>query len=76
MLSYSSRLVVRRVRSNGEIKWRGRKRFVGEAFIGYPVGLKNMGGERYAVYFANLLIGELLESDRGGIRPARYARRF
>ncbi len=74
-LSYSSRWAVRRVRSNGQIKWRGRKRFVGEAFIGYPVGLKTMGGETYAIYFADLLIGELLESDPGGMRPARYARR-
>jgi putative transposase len=74
-LSYPSRWAVRRVRSNGEIKWRGRKRFVGEALIGYPVGLKAMSEEKYAVYFAGLLIGELWESDPGGIRPARYARR-
>jgi transposase InsO family protein len=76
LLSYSSRWVVRRVRSNGQIKWRGRKRFVGEAFIGHPVGLKNMGGGKWMIYFADLLIGELLESDQGGMRPARYARRF
>jgi putative transposase len=30
----------RRVRSNGQIKWRGRKRFIGEAFVGYQVALK------------------------------------
>jgi len=75
LLSYASGLVVRRVRSNGQIKWRGRKRFVGEAFIGYPVGVK-LGGEGKGLsYFADLLIGELLESDPGGMRPARYRRR-
>lgn len=75
-LSYPASMVVRRVRSNGEIKWQGRKRFIGEAFVGYPVGLKRLGRNKWAVYFAKLLIGELWASDRGGIRPARYVRRF
>lgn len=66
---------VRRVRSTGQIKWLGRKRFVGEAFVGYPVGLKSLSQDRSAVYFGRLLIGELWESDDGGIRPAKYGRR-
>ena len=74
-LSYPRGWAVRQVRSNGQIKWRGRKRFVGEAFIGYAVGLKHRGPDRWAVYFVKLLIGELLESDPGGLRPARYKRR-
>lgn len=73
-LSYSIRWAVRRVRSNGQIKWRGRKRFVGEALVGYPVGLKLASAGKYVVYFAGLLIGELWESDQGGMRPAKYAR--
>ena len=75
LLSYAIGLVVRRVRSNGQIKWCGRKRFVGEAFIGYPVGVKLVGEGKGLIYFADLLIGELLESDPGGMRPARYRRR-
>jgi hypothetical protein len=74
-LSYGPGVVVRRVRSNGQIRWRGRMRFVGEAFIGYPIGLKIMSPGSCMVYFANCLIGELLESDPGGIRPARYIQR-
>jgi putative transposase len=73
-LNYPHHWDVRRVRSNGQIRWRGRKRFVGEAFVGYPVGLKPVGKANYAVYFAGQLLGELWESDQGGIRPARYAR--
>ena len=75
-LNYPKEMVVRRVRSNGEIKWRGRKRFLGEAFVGYAVGLKPLSEGKYAIYFAQLLIGELWERDKGGVRPARYARRF
>lgn len=75
-LRYSQGMVVRRVRSNGEIRWRGRKRFLGEAFVGYPVGLTPLGQGKYAVYFARLLIGELWEQDQGAVRPARYVRRL
>jgi transposase InsO family protein len=75
-LKYPMGMVVRRVRSNGEIRWRGHKRFLGEAFVGYTVGLKLLNQGKYAIYFAGLLIGELWERDQGRIRPARYARRF
>jgi putative transposase len=74
VLTYPRRWEVRRVRSNGEIRWRGRKRFLGEAFVGYPVGLRRRSPGRCEVYFARLLIGELGDSDPGGIRPARYIR--
>jgi transposase InsO family protein len=73
-LGYPKDWRVRRVRSNGEIKWRGRKRFVGEPFVGYPVGLQRQGGAQWKVVFAQLLIGELWDSDPGGMRPSRYAR--
>jgi putative transposase len=74
VLNYPSRWAVRQVRSNGQIKWRGRKRFVGEALVGYPVGLKWINEEKCSVYFAGLLVGEMWETDQGGMRPARYTR--
>ena len=75
-LKYPKRWSVRRVRSNGEIKWLGRKRFVGEAFVGHAVGLKSKGAGKFAVYFIEVLIGELWECDQKGMRPAKYVRRF
>jgi putative transposase len=74
-LSYPESWEVRRVRSNGQIKWRGRKRFIGEAFVGFPVGLRRIARGKYAVRFAGLIIGELLDRDAGGMRPSQYARR-
>jgi hypothetical protein len=74
-LSYPKDWLVRRVRSNGEIKWQGRKRFIGEAFVGYRVGLKRQGRARWKVRFAKLLVGELWDPDAGGMRPSRYARK-
>jgi hypothetical protein len=73
-LTYRRGWQVRRVRSNGEIRWQGRKRFVGEAFVGYPLGIGPKGPGRWELYFGRVLLGELWESDRGGIRPAHYVR--
>jgi putative transposase len=38
--SYPSAWHTRRVRNRGHIKWRGRERFIGRAFVGELVGLK------------------------------------
>jgi len=75
-VSYPKGWATRRVRTNGQIKWQGRKRSVGEAFVGYPVGLRPKSEGIWEVYFAGLLIGQMWESDQGGIRPAKYVHRF
>lgn len=65
----------RQVRSNGQIKWRGRKRFMGEAFVRQRIGLKRIKRNVQAVYFGPILIGHLHDHDPGGMRPAVYRRR-
>jgi len=64
----------RQVRSNGQIKWGGRKRFVGEAFVGRRLGLKPLKRDVHAVYFGTILIGHLHDNDPGAMRPAVYQR--
>jgi putative transposase len=64
----------RQVRSNGQIKWRGRKRFVGQAFVGRRLGLKPLRRRVQAVYFNTILIGHLHDDDPGAMRPAVYER--
>jgi putative transposase len=73
-VKYPRRLAVRRVRTNGEIRWKGRKRFIGEAFVGYPVGIQAKGSTAAKVYFGRIFLGELWDSDAGAIRAARYIR--
>lgn len=66
---------VRRVRSNGEIRWQGRKRFVGEAFVGQTVVLRRWRQGVWSVRFIKLLIGHLHQHDAGAMRPALYRHR-
>ena len=63
--------MVRHVRHNGQIKWQGRRRFIGEAFAGYPVAVRNQTAGIYEVYFQRLLLGTLHDRDTSGLRPAK-----
>jgi len=75
VLNYPVGWQQRQVRSNGEIRWRGRRRFVGEAFVRRRIGLKSLRLGVHAVYFGSLLIGHLHDQDPGAMRPAVYLRR-
>jgi len=65
---------VRRVRSNGEIKWRGSCIFLSEALIGEPVGIvETEESSLHTIHYGPILLGYL---DRGGtfqqsLQPAR-----
>jgi len=74
-LSYGPRYQVRQVRSNGEIRWRGRKRFIGEAFIHQPLALRRLKAGIYVVNFIHLVIGHLHDQDEGAMRPMLYRHR-
>lgn len=71
---YPAHFAQRRVRPGGEIRWQGRRRFVGESFEGYTVGLRPAAQGVWRVYFYEMLVGELHDEDRTGLRSARYRR--
>jgi putative transposase len=73
-LRYPRRWQQRRVNPRGFISWRGRPRGIGRAFGGQNVGFKPAGQGRYEVYFGLHLIGLLVESDSGAMRPARWVK--
>jgi hypothetical protein len=73
--SYPAGWERRRVKRNGDIRWRGVQRHIGQAFGGDDVGLKPIGKGKWRVYFGPMLVGELREKETGSIRMARYERR-
>ncbi len=75
IVKYPGRWPVRRVRNRGHIKWRGRLRFIGRAFVGQLVGLQPLQSDSYGVYLGHMLIGHLHQRDPGGMRPAHWRRR-
>ena len=73
-IRYPHGWVVRYVRHNGQIKWQGRLRSIGEAFVGYPVALREASAGIYEVCFQRLLLGTLHDRDASGLRPTKPRR--
>jgi hypothetical protein len=69
-LVYPDHWPVRRVVFHGDLKWQGRLRFVGRAFVGQTVGLKPIQPGVHEVCLGPHLIGQLHQTDRAGMRPA------
>ena len=61
MPEYGTDLEVRRVRSNGQIKWHGKLVFVSEALIGEPVGLQQIDEDRWQLMFCSMRLGVINE---------------
>ena len=51
--------LVRRVRSNGQIKWAGTKIFIGEVLIDELIALVELDHGLFAIYFGPVRIGTL-----------------
>jgi transposase InsO family protein len=69
-IEYPGGYKVRRVRSSGEIRWKGKLRFIGTALTGTKVGIKQVEEGHNQVYFDTILLGDLYDSDYTGLRPA------
>ena len=60
---YPLSYIVRQVRQNGEIKWKGEKVYVSQALPGESVALKQVAAHQWRVYFSTYLLGTLDELD-------------
>ncbi len=73
---YDADHAVRRVRSNGEIKWQGNMIFVSEALAGEPIGIRPIEDGHWLVRFADISLGMIDRTTRkfhrfGPGRPPR-----
>jgi hypothetical protein len=62
---------VRRAHPSGEIKWRGGRVRIGQALAGEPVGIEEVAGGRWRVWFGPVQLGWL-----DARRPARLQRQI
>jgi hypothetical protein len=68
-LAYADAYEVRRVRHNGEIRWRNGLVYVSQALIGEPVGLAPVAEGQWELVFGPLRLG-VLDERTGQVRPA------
>jgi transposase InsO family protein len=57
--AYSEGVELRRVRSNGDIKWRGELVFVSEALVGQTIALQQENSRYWTIFFGSLVLGTL-----------------
>jgi transposase InsO family protein len=62
---------VRRVRRNGDIKWRGGTLFLSQALTGEPVALAETEDGRWAVRYGPVLLGFIDRAGERLLRPKR-----
>ena len=56
---YDGECELRKVRRNGEIKWKGRTVFVSAALKGEPVGLTRIGEQTWLVKYGPIILGPI-----------------
>jgi len=66
---YPSGLTLRRVRSNGEFKWKGGLLFLSESLVGEVVGLTEVGESLWQMQFGEYPLGVLDERLGKIVRP-------
>ena len=60
-LDYPKNFVVRKVSSNGSIRWLSSAVFITKALEGQHIGLEETGDGLWSVYFSRMLVGRLDE---------------
>jgi hypothetical protein len=66
-VEYDSNMDVRRVNTNGEIKWKGQLIFLSEVLIGADVGLLPVAESIWSISFSSVRIGYLDELNRAAV---------
>jgi putative transposase len=62
-ITYHGNYLVRQVRHNGEIKWKGEKVYISQALAGEPVALKPIAMHQWQILFSTYILGILDELD-------------
>jgi transposase InsO family protein len=66
-IEYDSNMDVRRVNTNGEIKWKGQLIFLSEVLIGADVGLLPVSESIWSISFSSVRIGYLDALNRAAV---------
>ena len=70
---YDSETAVRRVRHNGEIKWRGNMVYVGTALIGEPIGLAE-NADGWTASYGPIVLGTIVHDASDRLRKPKRRR--
>jgi transposase InsO family protein len=58
-IEYDTTMTVRKVNTNGEVKWKGRLIFLSEVLVGAQVGLLQVAEQLWSIHFGSVRVGLL-----------------
>jgi putative transposase len=67
---YAGDQIVRRVRSNGDIKWRGERLFLSQTLVGEPVGIRQTEDGLFQVCYGPIVLGAIDQDCKFTARKA------
>jgi transposase InsO family protein len=70
-IEYDSNTLVRQVKHNGEIKWRGERIYISQVLVHEPLGLKQIAQQQWEVRYSFHLLG-ILDEQRKTVRPVTH----
>lgn len=70
---YSAEQTIRRVRHNGEIKWRGAMVYISAALVGEPIGLTETADGGWSVSYGPILLGFIAHRGDRLLQPKSRA---
>jgi transposase InsO family protein len=70
-IEYDGNTVIRHVRQNGEIKWRGEEIYISQVLVHEPLGLKQIAEQQWEVRYSFHLLG-VLDEQRKTVRPVTH----
>jgi hypothetical protein len=71
-VQYPEGFVTKKVQPGGHLRFEGDIYFIGEAFAGFPVGIRSNESQEREVFFANVRLGKLINDLKDPFRPPAY----
>lgn len=68
----TNEMIVRKVQRNGEISFRNKDQFIGEALIGEYIGLKQIQDDEFSIHYGPVYLGKL---TKNGVEKPKIERR-
>ena len=72
---YNSEYIVRGVRHNGSIRWKGEEIYVGKTLTGEPLGLKEIANGTFEVHYGPVFLGVIDPKCEFTMPPGKKRRR-
>ncbi|MDF1545591.1 MAG: integrase core domain-containing protein [bacterium] len=74
-IAYPDQMIVRQVRSSGQIRWYGHEIFISETLNGEPIAFEQLDDRYYQIYFGPIALAKFDDKKKIIIKPTAKKRK-